>query len=143
VTEIAIVTALLITAVAFALFSSRTIDRADSRDEVARHLFLAAFDGSGAPAELLIHLFEALRRRVPGTVAVLRPGDQLAALYGFTQADAEDVALLVAARAEVRIPEAHDLDVLDAHVRTVADLVRFLMPFCAPEPAPMPLAKAS
>jgi hypothetical protein len=127
--ELAIVTALLVTAVVFALVSSRAIDHADSRDDVARHLFLAAFDGSGVATELLVHTFEALRRRVPQHVDIMRPADQLAALYGFTQEDAEDVVLLVAARAEADLPTAPDLDRLGQEVRTVADLVRFLVPF--------------
>jgi hypothetical protein len=100
--------------------------------------------------ELLLHTFEALRPRVPQHVDVMRPADQLATLYGFTQADAEDVALLVAARAEGQLPTSHDLDRLDAEVRTVADLVRFLVPFTTPEgegaqpvAEPEPLARAS
>jgi hypothetical protein len=152
--ELAIVTVLLITAVAFAFFSSRAIDRADSRDEVARHLFLAAFDGSGVSRDLLLHVFDALRPRVPQHVDVMRPADGLASIYGFTQADAEDVALLVASRADGELPTPADLDRLDAEVRTVADLVRFLVPFATPpgertqDPAaatdePEPLAKAS
>jgi hypothetical protein len=153
--ELAIVTALLITAVAFALFSSRAIDRADSRDEVARYLFLAAFDGSGVSRELLVHVFDALRPRVPHHVDVMRPADGLATMYRFTQADAEDIALLVASRADGDLPTAADLDRLAAEVRTVADLVRFLVPFTTP-PAergqeqgpgasvePEPLARAS
>ena len=44
--EIAVVTAMLLSAVAFALFTSRAINQADSRDDVARYLFLAAFDGT-------------------------------------------------------------------------------------------------
>src|SRR5438067_7338054 len=96
--QIAIVTALLLTAVVFALVSSRAIDRADSRDDVARHLFLAGFDGSGVSTELLLEVFHALRRRVPPGVDVMRPADQLAATYGFTQADAEDIVLIVAPR---------------------------------------------
>lgn len=143
--EIAIVTALLVTAVVFALVSSRAIDRADSRDDVARHLFLAAFDGSGAPAELLVHTFEALRPRVPQHVDVMRPADHLAALYGFTQEDAEDVALLVAARMQGDLPTVSDLDRFDDQVRTVADLVRYLMPFSArrDEPAPQLIAQSA
>ena len=132
--QIAIVTALLLTAVLFALVSSRTIDRADSRDEVARHLFLAGFDGSGVEPDLLLNVFDALRRRVPAEVDVMRPADHLATTYRLTQADAEDVVLLVAARGEGRLPTPSDLDRLGEQVRTVADLVRFLVPFCAVEP---------
>lgn len=139
--SIAMVTALLLTAVLFALFSSRAIDQASSRDEVARHLFLAGFDGSGVAPELLAQTFDALRPRVPAAVDVMRPTDQLAGRYGFSQADAEDVVLLVAARVDGRIPEARDLDRLGVSVRTVADLVRFLVPFCGPDAAP--LARAS
>ena len=141
--QIAIVTALLLTAVLFALVSSRAIDSADSRDEVARHLFLASFDGSGVAPSLLLEVFEALRRRVPQGVDVMRPADQLAATYGFTQEDAEDVVLLVAARSEGHLPGPADLDRLGQQVRTVADLVRFLVPFCMPEPQPRILAQAS
>jgi hypothetical protein len=157
--ELAIVTVLLVTAVTFAFYSSRAIDRSDSRDEVARHLFLAAFDGSGVKRELLLHTFEALRPRVPHHVDVMRPADALASLYGFTHEDAEDVALLVAARSQGQIPTSQDLDRLDAEVRTVADLVRFLVPFTTQpvegeltslghasgeaEAEPEPLAKAS
>ena len=139
--QIAIVTALLLTAVLFALVSSRTIDQADSRDEVARHLFLAGFDGSGVSSTLLLNVFEALRRRVPPDVDVMRPADHLAAMYGFTQADAEDVVLLVAAQGEGHLPTPTDLDRLGEQVRTVADLVRFLVPFF--DVAPEPLARAS
>ena len=131
--EIAIVTAMLLTAVAFALFTSRAIKRADTRDDVARYLFQSAFDGTNTPNEILVHLFDALRTRVPAGITVFRPSDDLAAHYGFTRLDAEDVALLVAARADGRIPTAEDLDQLDEHVRTVADLVRFVTPFCQPE----------
>jgi hypothetical protein len=132
--QIAIVTALLLTAVLFALVSSRAIDRADSRDEVARHLFLAGFDGSGVEPNLLLSVFDALRRRVPADVDVMRPADHLAVTYGLTQADAEDIVLLVAARGEGQLPTPTDLDRLGEQVRTVADLVRFLVPFCATEP---------
>jgi hypothetical protein len=132
--QIAIVTALLLTAVIFALVSSRAIDQADSRDDVARHLFLAGFDGSGVSTELLLEVFSALRRRIPPTVDVMRPADQLATTYGFTQADAEDIVLIVAARADGHLPTPADLDRLGEQVRTVADLVRFLVPFCMPEP---------
>lgn len=132
--EIAIVTAMLLSAVAFALFTSRAITQADSRDDVARYLFLAAFDGTNTPADVLTHLFDALRQRVPPGVTVFRPSDHLAGQYGFSRLDAEDVALLVAARADGRIPTADDLDQLDAEVRTVADLVRFVTPFCLTEP---------
>jgi hypothetical protein len=143
VLEIAIVTAMLLIAVAFAVFSNRAINHADSRDDVARHLFMAAFDGSNTPRDVLEHLFEALRHRVPAGISVFRPSDELAGLYGFSRLDAEDVALLVAARADGRIPTAHDLDSLDEHVRTVADLVRFVSPFCHAEGAPDQVALAS
>jgi hypothetical protein len=132
--QIAIVTALLLTAVVFALVSSRTIDRADSRDDVARHLFLAGFDGSGISSALLLEVFEALRRRVPPGVDVMRPADQLAGTYGFTQEDAEDIVLIVASRGDGHLPTPSDLDRHGAPVRTVADLVRFLVPFTTPEP---------
>ncbi len=139
--ELVLVAALLATAVLFALFSSRAIDQASSRDEVARHLFLAGFDGSGVAPALLVQTFDALRARVPHDVDVMRPTDQLAARYGFTQADAEDVVLLVAARTDGHIPAARDLDRLGESVRTVADLVRFLVPFYTRDPRT--LARAS
>ena len=141
--ELAIVTALLVTAVVFALVSSRAIDRADSRDEVARYLFVAAFDGSGVKPDLLEETFRALRPRVPEHLTVIRPADHLASLYGFTAEDAEDVALLIAARVGGDLPGPADLDRFDEQVRTVADLVRFLIPFTSPESRPEPLARAS
>ena len=58
--------------------------------------------------------------------AALAAGD-----LGFSRMDAEDVALLIAARCQGRIPSAHALDVLDDSVRTVEDLLTFLHPFVA------------
>ena len=90
----------------------------------------AAFDGSAIPAELLVQAYETLSRRVGTTIREVRPADRMAEQLGLSDVDVEDVALLIAARCEARIPTAHDLDELDARVRTVEDLIRFLAPFC-------------
>ncbi len=129
---LAIVATLVAVAVAFAIVSSRTITAAASRrDELGRHRFLSAFNSHGLPAELLVQTYEALSRRIAAPTLVLGPATTLAGELGLTRIDAEDLALLIAARCEGRIPTAHDLDVLDDSVRTVEDLLAFLHPFVA------------
>ena len=123
------VTTLVLLAGTFAAVSSRTISAAARHDELGRHRFLSAFNGHRLPAELLVQTYEALSRRVGAPNAVLGPATALAADLGFTRLDAEDLALLVAARCDGRIPRAQDLDVLDDEVRTVEDLLLFLHPF--------------
>ena len=128
--QIAIVATLLIVAVAFALASSRTISAAAHRDELGRHRFLSAFTGHRLPAEMLVQAYDALSRRISAPNVAITPGTRLAEDLGLTRADAEDVALLIAARCEGRIPCARDLDQLDMAVHTVEDLLNFLEPFC-------------
>lgn len=121
-------------AAGFALASSRTITRAGRADSdtAARHRFLAAFDARGAagrpPADLLVQTYETLARRLDDGVPrqALRPGARLAADLGLSAADVEDVALLVAARCDGRLPHARDLDALHDEAETVEGLVRFL-----------------
>ena len=122
----------LLMATGFVVAGSRALATANRRELGGRNSFLARFDGSGLPADLLVQAYETLSRRVSAEIRDIRPGDRLAENFGMTTAEMEDVALLVAARCEARIPSAHELDELDARVRTVEDLVRFLVPFYEP-----------
>jgi hypothetical protein len=128
--QIAIVASLLLVAGGFALVSSRTISAAAQRDELGRHRFLSAFSAHRLPAELLIQAYDTLSRRVSAPGVPMTPGSRLAEDLGLTRMDAEDLALLIAARCEGRIPSARDLDQLDLAVHTVEDLLNFLEPFC-------------
>jgi hypothetical protein len=132
VLPIAVTATFLLMATGFVVAGSRALDAANRRELGGRNSFLARFDGSGIPAALLVQAYETLSRRVSAEVRDIRPGDRLAENFGMSAADMEDVALLVAARCEARIPGAHELDELDASVRTVEDLVRFLVPFYEP-----------
>ena len=131
--ELAIFATMVVLATGFVAAGSRALARADIREAGGRDRFVAAFEGSGAPRELLVQVYETLARRAVGPARDVRPGDRLAENLGMTEMDVEDAALLVAARCEAHIPCAHDLDELDARVRTVDELVRFLAPFCARE----------
>ena len=122
----------LLMATGFVVAGSRALAAANRRELGGRNSFLARFDGSGLPADLLVQAYETLSRRVSAEIRDIRPGDRLVENFGMSAADMEDVALLVAARCEARIPSAHELDELDARVRTVDDLVRFLVPFYEP-----------
>ncbi len=127
---IAIVLSLLVVAIGFALASSRTIAAAAQHDELGRHRFLSAFSAHRLPAEMLVQAYDALSRRVSAPGVPLTPATRLAEDLGLTRADAEDLALLIAARCEGRIPTARDLDQLGLAVHTVEDLLNFLEPFC-------------
>ncbi len=133
--QLTIVAALLVVAIAFAVVSSRTITAAAQRDELGRHRFLSAFASRGLPAELLVRTYEALSRRTMMPGRQLGPATRLADDLGLGLVDAEDLALLIAARCEGRIPCARDLDELGRSVHTVEDLVYFLAPFCLVEMA--------
>lgn len=129
--QILVVATLLLVAGTFAAVSSRTIAAGTGQDELGRHRFLAAFNGHRIPAELLVQTYDALNRRVGAPNVALLPGTALAAELCLTRLDVEDLALLVAARCDGRIPSARDLDMLDDEVRTVEDLLLFLHPFVA------------
>jgi hypothetical protein len=131
VLQIVIVVSLLVVAGTFAAVSSQTISAAAQRDELGRHRFLSAFNGHRLPAELLIQAYDALSRRVSPPGVTIGPATQLFGDLGFSRMDAEDIALLIAARCQGRIPTARDLDELDDSVRTVEDLLVFLHPFVA------------
>jgi hypothetical protein len=131
VLPIVVVATLLLLAGTFAAVSSRTISAARHHDELGRHRFLAACNRYRLPAELLVHTFEALNRRGGAPNVALGPATVLATDLCLTRLDVEDLALLVAARCDGRIPTARDLDLLDAEVRTVEDLLLFLHPFVA------------
>lgn len=128
-----ILATLLVLAVAFVVVSSRTIAAAAHRDELGRHRFLSAFASRGIPAELLVRTYEALARRATVPDRPLGPSTRLVEDLGLGLVDAEDLALLIAARCEGRIPTGRDLDHLGRSVRTVDDLVCFLSPFCLVE----------
>jgi hypothetical protein len=132
VLQFAIFATFLLLAAGFVLAGSRALNAANRRELGGRNSFLAKFDGSGIPADLLVQAYETLARRVSAEIRDIRPGDRLVENFGMSQADMEDVALLVAARCEARIPGAHELDELDERVRTVDDLVRFLAQFYEP-----------
>jgi hypothetical protein len=128
--QIAILATMLFVAIAFAVASSRTIEAAAQHDELGRHRFLSTFNRHRLPAEMLVQAYDALSRRVSAPGVAITPGARLAEDLGLTRTDAEDVALLIAARCEGRIPGARDLDQLDMAVHTVEDLLNFLEPFC-------------
>jgi hypothetical protein len=121
-------------ATAFVLAGSRAVTRAGRSEATvaARHRFLAAFDARGAaahtPADLLVQTFETLADRLDDGVphAELRPASRLGADLGLGRADVEDVALLVAARCEARLPRGRDLDGLHREVDTVEQFVDYL-----------------
>ena len=128
----AVFATLLLLATGFVVAGSRALGVANRRELGGRNSFLARFDGTGIPADLLVQAYETLSRRAAHHVRDIRPADRLAENLGMSAADTEDVALLVAARCEARIPRAHDLDELDDRVRTVNDLVHFLVQFYEP-----------
>lgn len=121
---------LFMLAAGFVAVGLRTLDSADRHAVGARERFVAAFGTRQLPAGLLVQTYETLSRRAAPRAWDIRPGDRLAEVLGMSALDVEDVALLVVARCEGRIPTARDLDRLDARVRTVEDLVEFLVPFC-------------
>ncbi len=128
---IAILTFLLVGATGFAVASVRAL--APSRgtlDAPWRRQFLSEFDHEGLPANVLVETYEALGRRTTGNGARVRRGADLALDLGLSDADVEDVALLVVARCDGELPTAADLNALDIGVRTVGELVRFVTPFC-------------
>lgn len=135
--SIAILALLLVGAAGFAVGSLRALSRTGGLvDMPSRREFLAEFDGEGLPANMLVEAYEALGRRLNGQGGRVTRGARLVTDLGLTAADVEDVALLVAARCEGRLPETADLDALDASVHTVGELIRFLTPFCAERRGP-------
>jgi hypothetical protein len=132
---LAVAVACTLPALAFTLAGSRAVSRAGRAEAAtaARHRFLAAFDarGAGAPADLLVQTYETLAGRLDGGVphGELRPGARFREDLGLEPADVEDVALLVAARCEGRIPRGRDLDALTREVATVEQLVDYLTRF--------------
>ncbi len=130
--SIAIIALLLVGATGFAIASIRALGgSASAHDMPSRRLFLAEFDGIAVPANVLVEAYEAIGRRLSGRAQRVTRGARLADDLGLTPADVEDIALLVAARCEGRLPNAADLNVLDRSVDTVDDLISFLRPFCS------------
>ncbi len=128
-------------ALGFTVVASRVVtaaSRADA-DAAARQRFAVALQGAapaGEPphADVAGTLFDTLSARLGPTAAedALRPGARLREDLGLGPADVEDVTLLVAARCELRIPVARDLDALHGEVATVEDLVRYVARFAHP-----------
>jgi hypothetical protein len=56
-------------------------------------------------------------------------------VYHLDGLDIEDAALVIADRAQARLPKAHDLDAMKGRVSTVRDLVLFLRPYFENESA--------
>ena len=136
-TSIAILALLLVVAAGFAAASLRALARTGGLvDMPSRREFLAEFDGEGLPANMLVEAYEALGRRLNGQGGRVTRGANLVADLGLTAPDVEDIALLVAARCEGRLPETADLDALDTSVHTVGELISFLTPFCAERRGP-------
>jgi hypothetical protein len=111
----------------------RAYRRSHQRD--GRAQFLASFPGRAYPEALLRQTYAYLveRREAAGdddgqhfTVA---PGHDLRTVYHLDGLDIEDAVLVIADRASVRLPRAHDLDDLKGRVATVQDLVEFLVPY--------------
>lgn len=128
---IAILALLLVGATGFAVASIRALaPRHGALDVPWRRQFLSEFDREGLPANVLVETFEALGRRAVGRGAHVTRGAHLMADLGLSAADVEDVALLVVARCDGRLPTAADLNALDNAVQTVGELIRFLTPFC-------------
>jgi hypothetical protein len=113
-------------------------ERSHERDALAQ--FLASFSGRRLPESLLRHSFTYLleRSRAAGDLNeqrfVVAPGHDLRTVYHLDDLDIEDAALVIADRARVRLPRAHELDELRHRVRTVQDLVEFLEPYFLPQP---------
>ena len=125
-------------AAGFALAASRAVTRAGRVESAtaARHRFLAAFDARGGhfPADLLVETYDTLAQRLDNRVpnGELRPGARLQSDLGIGREDLEDVALLVTARCEARLPRGRDLDALHGEVDTVEQFVAYLARFMAP-----------
>jgi hypothetical protein len=137
VLQIAILALLLTAALGFTAVSLRVLARTDGiSDMPARREFLSEFDGEGLPANMLVEAYEALGRRLGGRGERVTRSARLAADLRLSAADVEDVALLVAARCEGRLPVRDDLERLDASVVTVGDLIGFLIPFCTEKRGP-------
>lgn len=135
--HIAILALLLTAALGFTAASLRVLARTDGvSDMPARREFLSEFDGDGLPANMLVEAYEALGRRLGGRGERVTRAARLASDLGLSAADVEDVALLVAARCEGRLPARDDLERLDASVQTVGDLIDFLTPFCTEKRGP-------
>jgi hypothetical protein len=133
--EIVTVSALLVVALAFLLFTARRLRLVETADPVGRSRFATAFDGEGIAPALVGHAYDALRRRRHEGPGDLTHATDLYADLRLTRLDIEDIALLAIARTHGRIPTGEDLDALDAEVHTAGELVRFCARYC-PRPRP-------
>lgn len=133
--QIVVVVVLVALAAAFAVATTRALHAPSEAETDRRHDFLAAYDGMGFPADLLVQCYEQLARRVGARRGAIVPGARLAEDLGLDATDVEDVAVLVLARVQGRVPAVRDLDRLDLTVRTVDELVHLLAELHAAEPA--------
>jgi hypothetical protein len=123
------------------LFRSRR--RADRRSQVRDGVahFVASLSGEGVPEVLLRTTYAYLLERreaagdFEGAHFVVAPGHDLRTVYHLDGLDIEDAALVIADRAQARLPKAHDLDAMKGRVSTVRDLVLFLRPYFENESA--------
>ncbi len=103
------------------------------RDGLAQ--FTAAFRGRDIPPELLKQTYDHLveRREAVGednaAHFIVAPGHDLRSVYHLDGIDIEDAVLVIADRANARLPKVKELDALKGRVSTVQDLVTFLVPF--------------
>lgn len=83
------------------------------------------------PEPLVAGVFAFLSERHgdAGGSSTVNPGDDLARDHRLVALDLEDAVVVIADRTGARIPAPRDLDALAEQVRTVEDLLRFLLPF--------------
>jgi len=107
--------------------------RSHERDGLAQ--FRASFPGRDYPEALLRQTYTYLLERreaagdFEGAHFTVSPGHDLRTVFHLDGLDIEDAVLVIADRASVRLPRAHDLDDLKGRVATVQDLVEFLAPY--------------
>lgn len=115
----------------------RSDRRSFERDGLTQ--FKASFPGRNLPDALLEHTYAHLveRREAVGEHDeehfLVAPGHNLRTVYHLDGLDIEDAVLVIADRATVRLPKAHDLDDLKGRVQTVQDMVEFLEPYFEPD----------
>lgn len=90
------------------------------------------------PEALVAQVFAFLADRHGDTEGrtTVNPADDLARDHRLAALDLEDAVLVIADRAGARLPGARDLDVLTGRVRTVEELLQFLLPFFRTDTSP-------
>jgi hypothetical protein len=130
-------------AVGFTVAAARAVSHAGRAEAAAaaRGRFLLAVearggDGATMPAGVAAEAFDTIAAHLDDDIPVrdVRPGARLAADLRLEQATVEDVALLIAARCDARLPRGRDLDALHREVTTVEQLIAYVARL-APVPA--------